>query len=100
MKLLLKTFLMIVSLAAVGSLSGNTADQRKLKFFHTHTGDTLDVIYYRQGDYNPEALAEVRVFLADWRDGKQHDLDPQLIRCSRTPQELCHENINVYVTHD
>jgi uncharacterized protein YcbK (DUF882 family) len=50
-----------------------------LRFFHTHTGDSLDVVYYQQGEYSPQAFADIRVFLADWRDGKQHDLDPQLM---------------------
>jgi len=79
MKHLIKTILIIASLAVVSSLSGNTIDQRRLKFFHTHTGESLEVVYYRQGEYSPEAFAQIRVFLADWRDGKQHDFDPQLM---------------------
>ena len=70
---------MIVSLAVVGSISGNTGEPRVLKFFHTHTGETLQVAYFRQGDYDSTALARLRAFLADWRNGEQHDLDPQLM---------------------
>ena len=79
MKPLLKTCLLITAMAMVGSISGNTGGERALKLFHTHTGDSLRVIYFRQGEYDPEALADLRVFLADWRDGRQHDLDPQLM---------------------
>lgn len=79
MKLFLKVALMLVSFTAVGSLSGNTGSERKLKFFHTHTGDSLEVIYFRQGEYDPKALSKLKVFLADWRDGKQRDLDPKLM---------------------
>ena len=63
----------------ISSLSGNTGEQRMLKFFHTHTGDTLDVVYFQQGEYNPQALADIKALLADWRDGKQHDIDPQVL---------------------
>ena len=79
MKSLLNISLLLISMAAVGSLSGNTGEERVLKFFHTHTGESLHVIYFRQGEYDAKALADVRAFLADWRDGKQHDLDPKLM---------------------
>jgi uncharacterized protein YcbK (DUF882 family) len=79
MKLLIKTALLLVSLTAIGSLSGNTGGERSLIFFHTHTGDSLQVVYYRQGEYDPKAFERLKVFLADWRDGKQHDLDPKLM---------------------
>jgi len=79
MKPLLKTCLLIIAMVMVGSISGNTGGERVLRFFHTHTGDSLHVVYFRQGEYDPRALADLRVFLADWRDGRQHDLDPQLM---------------------
>ena len=37
------------------------------------------VVYFRQGEYDPGALADIKVFMADWRDGTQHDLDPHLM---------------------
>ena len=79
MKPLLKTSLLIIAMAMVGSISGNTNGERTLNFFHTHTGDSLQVVYFRQGEYDPGALADIRVFMADWRDGTQHDIDPQLM---------------------
>jgi uncharacterized protein YcbK (DUF882 family) len=79
MKSLVRTILMLASFAAFGSLSGNTGGERTLRFFHTHTGDTLQVVYYRQGEYDPQAFADLKVFLADWRDGQQHDFDPKLM---------------------
>ena len=79
MKSIIKFSLLLISMAAVGSLSGNTSEERVLKFFHTHTGESLHVVYFRQGEYDSKALSDIRIFLADWRDGKQHDLDPQLM---------------------
>ena len=79
MKLLLKTVLLLLSMVAFGSLSGNTGQERLLKFYHTHTGDSLQVVYFRQGEYDPGALADIQVFLADWRDGEQYEIDPGLM---------------------
>jgi uncharacterized protein YcbK (DUF882 family) len=79
MKLLFKTPLLLLSIIVFSSLSGNTGGERTIKFFHTHTGDSLQVVYFRQGEYDSEALAQLKVFLADWRNGKEHDIDPQLM---------------------
>ena len=79
MKPLIRTALLLVSMAAVTGLSGNTGGEKTLKFYHTHTGKSLRVTYSRQGEYAAEAFTEIRAFLADWRDGEQHDMDPQLM---------------------
>ena len=74
-----KISLLFAGLAAFPALFGNTGEERTLKFYHTHTGEVLEVAYYKQGDYDFEALVRIRVFLADWRDGEQRDLDPALM---------------------
>jgi len=74
-----KISLLFAGLAAFPALFGNTGEERALKFYHTHTGEVLEVAYYKQGDYDSEALARIRIFLADWRDGEQRDLDPALM---------------------
>jgi uncharacterized protein YcbK (DUF882 family) len=49
-----------------------------LRFFHTHTGEHLDVVY-RMGDrYIPEALDRLDHFLRDHRTGDVHHYDPRL----------------------
>ena len=70
---------LITAIALVASFSAHSNEDRILEFFHTHTGESLRVVYYKQGEYDATALADIRVFLADWRDGKQHDLDPELL---------------------
>ena len=79
MKLLFKIPLLLLSIIAFSSLSGNTGGEKTLKFFHTHSGDSLQVVYFRQGEYDSEAFAQLKIFLADWRNGKEHDIDPQLM---------------------
>jgi uncharacterized protein YcbK (DUF882 family) len=53
--------------------------QYRVRFFHTHTGERLDVVY-RQGDrYLPGALEQVNHHLRDHRTGDIHSYDPQLL---------------------
>jgi uncharacterized protein YcbK (DUF882 family) len=56
-----------------------TDDARTLKFFHTHTGQTLEVTYYQNGLYLLEPMEELRDFLADWRNGETQEIDPKLM---------------------
>ena len=88
MRRLFKISLLIAGLTAFSALSGNTGEKRALKFYHTHTGKVLDVVYYRQGEYDPDALSRIRIFLADWRNGKQRDLDPELMDILWQIQEI------------
>jgi uncharacterized protein YcbK (DUF882 family) len=50
----------------------------RLRMFHTHTGEHLDVIYRRGSAYDPEALKKLDVFLRDSRTGDVHAFDPRL----------------------
>ena len=59
--------------------AGDTSDARALKLYHTHTLETLEVTYYENGLYLLEPMDQLRVFLADWRDGEQHEIDPKLM---------------------
>jgi uncharacterized protein YcbK (DUF882 family) len=56
-----------------------TDDARTLKFFHTHTGQSLEVTYYQNGLYQLEPMEELRDFLADWRNGEKKEIDPKLM---------------------
>lgn len=63
-------------MALAPTVIGNTGEARTLRFYHTHTNETLKVTYYQRGDYVPESLEELRIFLSDWRNGHQHPIDP------------------------
>ena len=54
-------------------------DKRTLSFYHTHTADTLEVTYFADGRYLPGSMEQLRDFLADWRNGHEHDIDPGLM---------------------
>ncbi|MDT8320284.1 MAG: DUF882 domain-containing protein [Xanthomonadales bacterium] len=63
---------------STSEMAGMSAQERTLRFYHTHTRQKLEVTYFRDGDYLPGALDELCAFLADWRNGEQTDLDPEL----------------------
>jgi len=49
-----------------------------LHFFHTHTGERLDIVYRRGNSYLPEALSRLNYYLRDHRTGDVHAYDPQV----------------------
>ena len=54
-------------------------DIRKASIHNLHTGETLDAVYWENGKYIPDALAEAMRVMRDWRDGKEHAMDPRLL---------------------
>ncbi len=75
----LQALLLISGLLFLSGSFGNISDTRTLKFYHTHTGRSIEVTYYANGAYNPRALKDLKEFLADWRDHEQKDMDPRLL---------------------
>ena len=51
---------------------------RRAHLHNLHTGDELDTVYYEDGQYVPDALAEARRVLRDWRNGEEHAMDAGL----------------------
>ncbi len=50
----------------------------RLRLFHTHTGEHLNIVY-RDGDgYDQDALAHLNRYLRDHRTGTIHDYDPRV----------------------
>ena len=58
--------------------SAPSAREYRLRFYHTHTGESLDVVYRRGDRYIPEALAELDHYLRDHRTGDVRHFDPRL----------------------
>jgi uncharacterized protein YcbK (DUF882 family) len=66
-------------LVAPRLLLADPAAPRALRFFHTHTGEALVVEYFRNGAYDPTALATVNHFLRDFRTNDVHTIDADLL---------------------
>ena len=64
---------------AFGSTGRLSPSARALSLFNTHTGETLESIYRRNGRYRPEALARINHILRDHRTGDVASIDPGLL---------------------
>ena len=75
------SLILILLLATVGHATESTIPsphEYRLRFYHTHTGERLDVVYRRGDQYIPEALDELDHFLRDHRTGDVRHFDPRL----------------------
>ena len=50
----------------------------RLRFYHTHTNDRLEIVYRRGENYVPEALAKLDHYLRDHRTGEVRHFNPHL----------------------
>jgi uncharacterized protein YcbK (DUF882 family) len=67
-----------VSLHASTGKSTSTTD-RSIAFYHTHTGERLDVVYFSNGQYRESALQQINHFLRDFRTGDMAEVDPKTL---------------------
>ena len=51
---------------------------RALAFLNSHTGDELDVVYWAEGRYQPDALKQLDYVMRDWRSGEVAPIDSKL----------------------
>jgi uncharacterized protein YcbK (DUF882 family) len=64
---------------AFANLKHIPSGERGLRFYHTHTGESLKVVYWQDGDYLPESLAEVNHVLRDFRTNEVKPITPALL---------------------
>jgi uncharacterized protein YcbK (DUF882 family) len=53
-------------------------EPRRAILKNLHTGDAFNDVYFANGSYIPDALAEANRVMRDWRTGDQHFIDPGL----------------------
>ena len=63
---------------AAGFLRG-AGDIRKISMFSGRLGERIDMIYWLEGDYIPEAVAEISRFYRDWRTGDVKQIDTRTL---------------------
>jgi uncharacterized protein YcbK (DUF882 family) len=59
---------------AFGFLRG-AGDIRRLRMYSGRTGESLDAIYWIEGEYIPQVLKEINYFMRDWRNDKAVKMD-------------------------
>lgn len=63
---------------AAGFLRG-AGDIRRLRIHSSRTGESLDTIYWIEGEYIADALKEINFFMRDWRNGQTKAIDTRTI---------------------
>lgn len=61
---------------AFGLLRG-AGDIRRLKMYSSRTGESINTIYWIEGEYIKEALNEINHFMRDWRENAIIQMDPR-----------------------
>ncbi len=64
---------------ALAAVSKVFSDERALSFYNTHTGENLKTIYWSDGSYVPQALADINFILRDFRTGDVLEIDTGLL---------------------
>ena len=70
--------LLITPLCRTSGSDFQPALEHRLRFYHTHTGERLDIVYRRGDTYLPEALEVLDHYLRDHRTGEIRHFDPHL----------------------
>lgn len=63
---------------AAGFLRGG-GDVRRLRMYSGRTGESIDTIYWVDGDYVSEALKEITYFMRDWRNSQVKAIDARTV---------------------
>ena len=76
-----RSFLKLNALAAVCAprLAEAAVAERSLAFHNLHTSESLKTVYWIQGDYVAQSLAEINHVLRDHRSGETHEIDHRLL---------------------
>jgi uncharacterized protein YcbK (DUF882 family) len=73
------TALCFLPYEAVAAASKAFAFERTLSFDNIHTGEKMKTIYWEQGTYVPQALADINYILRDYRTGEVKEIDTDLL---------------------
>jgi len=85
-----RRFLRVGAMAAAGlivpgaaraglRIAADTPARRRLKFYNLHTDERLDVDYFADGRYIPDALGAINHILRDFRRNEVKAIDPRLL---------------------
>ena len=69
---------MVFAGSAVRLGAQQASEEHRLRLYHTHTRQHLEVVYRRGGEYIASALAKLDAFLRDHVTGEVHHFEPRL----------------------
>jgi len=68
-----------LSLPALARAAVAAPHERSLRFYNTHTGETLKSVFWAEGQFIPDALQDINRLLRDHRSNTIHTIDPELL---------------------
>lgn len=69
---------------------GRSAGERTVHLHNIHTGESLQTVYWADGNYLPDSLQQLNWLLRDYRTDQVKSIDPKLFDLLRTLRgELC-----------
>ena len=68
----------VFPIAAEPKLQALSSSPYRLHFFHTHTGERLNIVYRDGEGYDQESLMRLNRYLRDHRTGEIHEYDPRV----------------------
>lgn len=68
-----------LSVPALAKSATAAPGERVLRLYNTHTGESVKSVFWAEGQFIPDGLAELNKLLRDHRNGKIIDMDPALM---------------------
>ena len=68
-----------LSMPALARAATAAPGERTLRLYNTHTGESLKSVFWAEGQFVPDALAEINKLLRDHRSNTVAPIDPQLL---------------------
>jgi uncharacterized protein YcbK (DUF882 family) len=69
----------VLPVSALAAIERFSAPKRSLFMYNIHTDQELDVRYYAQGRYQPDALKQINYLLRDYRTGEIKPIRKELL---------------------
>ena len=79
---------MTPAFAKAPALLTGAGDFRSLSLVNNRTGETINTVYWVEGEYLPEALTGFNFFLRDWRQNKICEMDVRALDILSATQRL------------
>ncbi|MEZ5684872.1 MAG: DUF882 domain-containing protein [Paracoccaceae bacterium] len=76
---------------AFGILRG-AGDIRRIRMYSGRTGESLDTVYWIEGEYIKEALKEINYFMRDWRTNQVKSIDARTVDIAAAAHSLMDVN--------
>lgn len=68
-----------LTVPAVARAAAAAPHERVLRLYNTHTGESLKSVFWAEGEFVPDALADINKLLRDHRNDTIATMDPQLL---------------------